>query len=227
MRAINLIPVDQRRVSGAAGRSGGAVYVVLGVLVVLVAMVGALTLANNQVADRRAEVEQLRLETQRVQATVAALATYKRFAELAKQRSSTVDGLVAGRFDWAHALREVARVVPSDVTLDRLTGSTGGAPAQGGVPAAAPAPPTITLVGCAGGQAHVARLIARLRALDGVERVSLNGSAKADASGGGEGSDCRGGQDQRPQFTIVTGFRPNGGLTAVQVAQPGPAGGSR
>ena len=39
MRAVNLIPAEQRRgAGGLAGRTGGVVYVVLGMLVVLVAL---------------------------------------------------------------------------------------------------------------------------------------------------------------------------------------------
>lgn len=238
MRAVNLIPPDQRRASGAAGRSGGAAYAVLGVLALLVAAVGALTLVDNQIADRRAQVERLQAQTAQVQARVDALATYKRFAELAQQRVATVDGLVAGRFDWSHALREVARVVPGNVTLDRLTGTAGAGPTPAATPGAAANAPSITLVGCTSSQAEVARMMARLRALDGVERVALTSSAKGEGSGGaggGSGGDCRRGSSQRPQFSVTTLFRPTAGLTAGQVAQPGvattatttpPAGGS-
>ncbi len=227
MRAVNLIPPDQRRASGAAGRSGGAVYAVLGVLALLVGAVGALTLVDNQIRDRSAEVERLRAQTAQVQSRVDALATYRRFAELAQQRQATVDGLVAGRFDWSHALREVARVVPRNVTLDRLAGTTGAAAAGAAAPAATANAPSIILIGCTSGQAEVARMMARLRALDGVERVALTTSAKGEGSGGavgvGGGGDCRQGSDQRPQFSVTTRFRPTEGLSAGQVGAPAAA----
>ena len=231
MRAVNLIPLDQRRAGSAAGRSGGAVYALLGVLALLVAAVGALTLVDNQIRDRRAEVDRLRAETALVQARVDALATYQRFAELAQQRRATVDGLVAGRFDWSHALREVARVVPRNVTLDRLEGTTGaattGAAATGATtPGATANAPSVTLVGCTSSQAEVARMMARLRALDGVDRVALATSAKGEGSGAGASlgsGDCRLGSDQRPQFSVTTRFRPTAGLSAGQVGAPAAA----
>ncbi|MDX6726446.1 MAG: hypothetical protein QOK49_1251, partial [Baekduia sp.] len=50
MRAVNLIPTDQQRgAGGAAGRSGGGAYILLGALALIVAMAGAYVLAGKKV----------------------------------------------------------------------------------------------------------------------------------------------------------------------------------
>ena len=53
MKAVNLIPVDERR-GGATGDSGLAPYIVLGVLALVVALSAAFALANRSVSPRRA-----------------------------------------------------------------------------------------------------------------------------------------------------------------------------
>ena len=47
------------------------------------------------------------------------------FQRLARDRVETVRTLSVTRFDWAHAMREVGRVVPADVWLTGLSGSSG------------------------------------------------------------------------------------------------------
>jgi hypothetical protein len=66
------------------------------------------------------------------------------------------------------------------------------------------------MVGCTESQAAVSRVMARLRTLNGVQRVSLAASEKADASGasttGASSSDCRNGNSRYPKFQIVVFF---------------------
>ncbi len=215
MKAVNLIPLDQRR-HGAAGRSGGVVYGVLGALGLVVLLVAALALVDRQAGDRQTELDGVLAETAQVQAQVDALAAYRRFATLATERQATVSGLVSGRFDWAHVLREVARVVPANVSLEALEGTTGAAGAADGPGGAANAP-VVTLRGCTTSQTEVARLLARLRSLDGVERVALVTSERPE--GEGEAT-ARCGRNRPPTFELKVRFRPTAGLTAAQVAAP-------
>jgi hypothetical protein len=57
MRAVNLIPAEQRRGRGGAGGGAGlGSYILLAVLALVVAMSAAYTLANRSVSDRRAEL---------------------------------------------------------------------------------------------------------------------------------------------------------------------------
>ena len=58
MRAVNLIPRDQRRGGGGGpgGRTGSAVYIVLGALGALVLAMSVYVLTGNQVNSRKGEV---------------------------------------------------------------------------------------------------------------------------------------------------------------------------
>jgi Tfp pilus assembly protein PilN len=214
MRAVNLIPADQRRASSAAGKSGGGVYVLLTALALVVAAVAALTLTNRSVAEQQAKADRLEAQAQDAQAKAGQLASYKQFSELVKTRSQGVQTLAATRFDWGATLEQVSRVVPSDVSLTQLSAST--APGQGAGTVSlrsAMTNPAVELVGCAPSQARVALLMARLRRLEGVQRVSVAASGKADdnsgatsdSAGGGASGGCQT-TDEVPQFQMVVFF---------------------
>lgn len=246
MKAVNLIPQDARgnRSLRAIGsrRSGGvpqgiAAYAVLGALALAVVMAGAWAYTGRQTADRRADLARTEQAAQAAEAKVAALGPYTSYAALSRARVETLSGLIKGRFDWSHGLREVARVIPSDVDLISLVGTTtpnsSVQGASGGSLRAALPVPAIDLIGCAKSQSHVARLIARLRAIDGVRRVSLSSSEKAD-SAGTSNSDCRS-TDRMPQFQITVFFQAQSGIvpaadaTTANTAAPAaaPAGGTK
>jgi Tfp pilus assembly protein PilN len=211
VRAVNLIPADQRRASGAAGKSGGSVYVLLGALVLIVVCVAALTVTKRQVADRTAEAERVEAQAQVAQAKAGALAGYKQFDELVKARTASVHALSATRFDWGASFEEVSRVIPADVSLTQLVATVAPGQGAGGVVGLRSAlqNPAIELVGCAPSQSRVALLMARLRRLEGVQRVSVGSSGKAEGSGAATTSTGSGGcqtTDQVPQFQMVVFF---------------------
>ncbi len=186
MKAVNLIPADQRRSSNAAGKSGGAVYVLLGGLAIVVAMVAALTMTKHSIAENTAKADALDAQAQIATAKVGNLAAYKQFNEVVKTRAAGVKTLAATRIDWGETFEQVSRVVPSDVSLTQLVAST--APGQGGGSVSlrgALSNPAIEIVGCAPSQSRVALLMARLRRLEGVQRVSVASSSKQDGSGVG------------------------------------------
>jgi Tfp pilus assembly protein PilN len=213
MRAVNLIPADQRRAAGAAGKSGGGVYFLLGGLALVVAMVAALTITKGQVAEKKAEAQRLEQQAATAQAKAGNLASYKQFNELVETRTNGVLTLASTRFDWGTTLEQVSRVVPSDVSLVQLVAST--APGNGGGTVSlrsALENPAIELVGCAPSQARVALLMARLRRIQGVQRVSVASSDKPEGSAAGA-SDSAGDSStgcqttgQTPQFQMVVFF---------------------
>lgn len=198
MRAINLIPAEERRARAGAGRSDGLAYVLLGglaVLAVLAAIYGVTTKAAN---DKRAELTNVTARAAAAQRTADALVGYTDFSAVRQQRTGAVKALAAKRVDWAHVLHEVARTMPSDAWLTSLHAKSGAAPAgaapgtsatgatpsaTGASPAgAAAAPPSIDLTGCTTGQPAIPELMAELRRIDGVADVTLASSTKG-ASG--------------------------------------------
>ena len=186
MRAVNLLPPDSRGASkatvelgaGPEAKGGAGAFVVLGVLAACVAGTAGIVLTDNTIKQRNADLDQAAARQAALQAQVTKLKPYADYDAMAKTRVQTVKDLAGSRFDWEQSLRDLSRAVPDDVTLKQLvgdiatgSGGSGGSGLRGAIPA-----PAITLDGCAPGQTQVARLMARLRDIDGVTRVSLSKS---------------------------------------------------
>src|SRR4051794_38543328 len=204
MHAVNLIPADARIGGGqAAGRSGGAVYVVLGGLAVLVALMGLYFLASTHASDKQAELAALQTQVQQAQAGASGDTTPGLVHQQRAQVTATVRQLAEQRMNWGALLNVLGRTLPANTTLTGLDASTDGSSntgAAGSAPAAAAADgtvgPTIDLKGCAPSQSAVARLMPRLRAIPDAAGVQLVSSAIADPGGTGAATtgaaDCSG-----------------------------------
>jgi Tfp pilus assembly protein PilN len=241
MRAVNLIPVEDRRgLRGGGSGSGAASYIVLGVLAVVVAMSAAYTLTNRSLSDKRAQLESVQSQVETAQAQVQRYSSYTGFTALRQKRTETVRSLATSRFDWSHALHELARTIPSNAWLTSLKGTvTPGVSIDGGSTdplRASLQSPALEVVGCTTSQADVSKVISSLRRVDGVERVSLSSSQKLEqgsassggsstASTGDSGSgDCRNGNAHYPQFSMTLFFAtptsPSGAQTASATTTP-------
>lgn len=223
MKAVNLIPREERRSSGGGiptGRSGGAVFAVLGVLAGLAVLALLYGRADHQISSRRAEVASLNARVQQAQARTGALAAYTSFLQMREQRVQAVTALMESRFDWAQVFHELGRVLPANqVSLSSVEGTVGSSTGTAGATAGAPAStstsattssgaagassvtsatppgsiPTFKLAGCATSQAEVALMLERLRLIDGVKEVTLQSSTKSGSGGGsaaGSNSGC-------------------------------------
>ncbi len=215
MRAVNLIPPDELKgAGGAAGRSGGAAYVLLGFLAVLVVLAGAYTVQKTSVDDKRAELSRVEAQATAAETRAGSLAAFTAFSGLRATRTQTIFSLASSRFDWSHALEELARVIPSQVSLTTLNasvapgagGSGGGA---SGLRATLPLP-ALELSGCTTSQLSVAQMLKRMRLIDGVTRVALQSSTKPDAGGGATaaGGGCAASTEKEPAFSLVVFFDP-------------------
>ena len=241
MRAVNLIPVEDRRgLRGGGSGSGIASYIVLGVLAAVVAMSAAYTLTNRSLSDKRAQLESVQSQVETAQAQVQRYSSYTGFTALRQKRTETVRSLATSRFDWSHALHELARTIPSNAWLTSLKGTvTPGVSIDGGSTdplRASLQNPALEVVGCTTSQADVSKVISSLRRVDGVERVSLSSSQKLEqgsassggsstASTGDSGSgDCRNGNAHYPQFSMTLFFAtptsPSGAQTASATTTP-------
>jgi Tfp pilus assembly protein PilN len=223
MRAVNLIPAEQRGGAGpGVGRSEGAAYGVLalvGALALLAVLYGS---ARREISSRRAQAAALTAQAQSAQAAASQLAPYTSFIALRQQRQQAVSELVDTRFDWAHVLHEFGRVLPSTTSISSLSGTVGApsaslsaskgsaAGASSTVSSATPpgTVPTFTLAGCATSQPAVALMLERLRLIDGVSEVTLQSSAKGASSGAGGGSGSEGCPIAGPAFSVQVTFDP-------------------
>ena len=243
MRAVNLLPPDLQ--SGPKGpapavptgveNSGAGAFVVLGVLAFAVLALAAYVLAGNTVKDRKAELAAATAKSAAVTAQVDQLKPYADFESVANARVQTVKDLANSRFDWEQALRDLSRAVPSDVTIASLKGDLGTAAAGGTSGSSirgAITAPAITVTGCTYSQTKVAELMARLRNIDGVTRVSLTKSDKEATASDTAGTDrtapnatgyC--GKSDVPAFEMIAFFE---GAAAVSAAPapgaPAPTG---
>jgi len=232
VRAVNLIPAEQRGGGSVTGKSEGAAFIVLGMLGGLAILALVYGLADHQVSSRRGEVASITTQAQVAQAQASQLAPYTSFIALREQRAQAVAQLVDSRFDWAHAFHELGRVMPFDASLTSVQGTVGAAGASGSASApaaAAPAAgasaaasgssvasatptgsvPTFTVVGCATSQSEVAQVLVRLRLIDGVASVQLQSSTKSTsgASGSGSAASSSGGcPSHDPAFTVKVTF---------------------
>jgi len=235
MRAVNLLPPDLRSgpkgpapaVSTGVENSGAGAFVVLGVLAFAVLALAAYVLAGNTVKDRQAELAAATAKSAAVTQQVTALKPYADFESVANARVQTVKDLANSRFDWEQALRDLSRAVPQDVTIAAFKGDLGtSSTSSGGIRGAITAP-AITLTGCTYSQTKVAMLMARLRNIDGVTRVSLSKSDK-EATTASAGADrttpsatgyC--GRNDVPAFEMIVFFE--GAAAASTAPTPGAA----
>ncbi len=219
MRAVNLIPSEDRRGGGAgigAGRSEGAAYAVLGVIAGLAVLALLYGMARHHVSSQRSQLASVQARTQRAHETASGLSSYTSFLSLREQRVQAVNELVDSRFDWAQSLHELGRVLPRQATITSLNGSVGSgtgssgsstpAASSGGAVSSATPPgsvPSFSLTGCATTQAAVATTLQRLHLIDGVTNVTLQSSSKS--STGTAGAGCTGG---RASFSAQLTFAP-------------------
>lgn len=228
MRAVNLLPPDLRSASskgkGAAkparepGEGIGA-FVLLGALAFCVIALAGYVLTTNTVKERQSQLAEVSAQSAATLKRAADLKPYADFQTLTEARVGTVQALANSRFDWEQAFRDLSRAIPANVHLSGLTGSIGGAAGAGGGSGLRGAinAPAIEITGCTKSQPAVARLMSRLRNIDGVTRVSLSKSEKADAAAAPAptaegttgtteiaGSTC--GKGSPPAFEIVVFF---------------------
>jgi len=227
MRAVNLLPSDLRSVASKPARSarpepvqGIGAYVVLGALALCVAALASYVLLTNGVKQREADLVVAHQRATTAATKAAALKPYADFEARANARVATVRDLAASRFDWEQALRDISHAVPSDVKLESLNGDVGlpGTTGSGGdTLRGAIAAPAISLAGCASSHANVARMMSRIKVVDGVTRVSLSKSdAPVQQPGAGTKSPCGG--STPATFSLVAFFERSAAIEAFAPA---------
>jgi Tfp pilus assembly protein PilN len=238
MRAVNLIPAEQRKGGAIGRRSQGIAFGVLGLLAGAALLIFLYGSASHQLESRKSEAAALTQQAQQVQAQAAQLSSYTSFMQMREQRLQAISQLVGSRFGWSAAMNELSRVLPPTISLSSLQGTVGSstgsastttsaaAPAAGSTgstgstaaSAATAAPvtsatppgttPTFTLAGCGTSQIAVAQMLVRLRLISGVSNVTLQSSARSGSSGGGSSSSGGTCPADDASFTAQVSFQP-------------------
>ena len=119
-------------------------------------------------------------------------------------------GIATTRFPWAHAMREIARVIPKDTYIDTMDGTVSPTTTASGAGTGTANQPSIHIVGWVStGHDHTARLMSALRLMDGVDDVTLAISAKGDNTAGAA-TGSAGPHDQWPKFDITVIYKAPG-----------------
>jgi len=208
MKAVNLIPTEQRRAQATGGQSGSS-YIVIGVLGVLLLMAVAYVFTANNATQRKNDTAAAKAEADKLEAEVAAKGAYTNFSQIKTMRIASVSGVAETRFDWERLMREISRVMPSgswlqttDASLDgNVNGETTSTTSSTGTPVVPT--PKANFVGCTPDQSDVAAMMVRMRELHRVSDVELNESAKQlGASGDASVDNC----GRYYQFNITVSF---------------------
>jgi Tfp pilus assembly protein PilN len=243
VRPVNLIPKEERRSESAfAGRSGGAVYAVLGLLAAAVLAVLAVVLTSNGITDRKDKLAELKRKQATAETAAAALRPYGTFVDLQKKRVETVDSLVNSSFNWGRVIRSLAKTIPSDVWLTTIKGTvapgveldssgSGSGGSLDGLRANATSP-AVQLVGCTYTQHNVARMMVDMRNIADVTDVVLGKSERPEstqtqASGGQGGSsgECRTNYHiTKFEILVVLGGAPTSAIAGSPGSTPSPIG---
>jgi hypothetical protein len=173
MRAVNLIPAEERRgAGGLAGRSGGVVYVLTGGLALLVALGVIYASAVHSVAKDEGELASLTTQVAAVNTESQALQPYVAVASISAAKVLQVTALAEQRFNWPTAMAQLALALPNDDSFTALTASPGGA---GSAAAAGPVSggQAFDLTGCSNSQGEVPSLLTDLASVPGVTDVAL------------------------------------------------------
>jgi Tfp pilus assembly protein PilN len=141
MRAVNLLPADRHEAKKGAGAGPNRTTVLAACGIASVALVGGLVFmvwqSNSSVSSKQKQLAAL-------QARVAAGSGQLGAAATATDRRATVAGLAGDRLAWDEFLQTLSKVMPEDVWVTSLAGTTAGAAATLAAAQAAAAPATTT-----------------------------------------------------------------------------------
>ncbi len=124
MRPVNLIPPEERR-DRAPIRTGPLAYMLVGVLALGLAGVTMVVLSNNKISDRKAKVAQLNQQQAAVESRASQLQPFVSFSQTAQQRVAAIHKVANDRFDWERVMRELALVLPHNISLTHAYGDVG------------------------------------------------------------------------------------------------------
>jgi Tfp pilus assembly protein PilN len=176
MRAFNLLPRDEvRAVKEGASSPLPQVLVALAGVLVFAALAALYLMAGTDVTAKKSKAEDLRAELAAYQANAQQQpSTEDKSAALANERVGRTNALASAlgkRLAWDRLLREIALVIPDEVSVSMIQGSS---PAAAATPAADGSTATnLTIIGTTSDQASVAEFMARLSVIRQLVAVRL------------------------------------------------------
>jgi Tfp pilus assembly protein PilN len=205
MRAVNLLPRDERR---SSRRLNPVVLVGLGgSTLVASALAALLVMASGSISSKESDLRDLQVELQVIPKPAQAQQPDNSQA-LAGEESARLTALSAAlteRVAWDRVLRQFALVLPDDVWLTSLNATAPGAQPGAAAPpadgAAAAVSTGFAITGYTYSHEAVARLLSRLSVIADLENVQLQRSA------------ITAGNAKVVEFTVVASVRKAGAAT--------------
>jgi Tfp pilus assembly protein PilN len=179
MRAFNLMPREEPRATQERESPLPHILVALAGVLVFAALAALYLSSGASVTKKQSQVEDLRAELAAYQAPPAQQSIDAKTAALGQERAgrTTALGTALGkRLAWDRVLREIALVIPRNVTLDSVTGIAPGSPGAGAAVDGA-VPKGITITGHTANEADVAEFMSRLSVIPELGAVQLQSAA--------------------------------------------------
>ena len=179
MRSFNLMPREEPRPTKERESPLPHILVALAGVLVFAASAALYLSSGADVTKKLSQVEDLRAELAAYQAPAPQKSLDAKAAALTQERAGRTTALgtaLTKRLAWDRLLREVALVIPRNVTLDTVTGLSPGSP---GAAAAVDGtvPKAITITGHTDDEADVAEFMSRLSVIPELGAVQLQSAA--------------------------------------------------
>ena len=175
MRAFNLLPRDEvRTVKEGASSPLPQVLVALAGVLVFAALAALYLMAGTDVTAKQRRAEDLRAELAAYQATAQEPSVDDKSAALANERVGRTSALASAlgkRLAWDRLLREIALVIPDEVSVSQIQGSSPAAATTASADGSAVT--NLTIIGTTADQASVAEFMARLSVIRQLVAVQL------------------------------------------------------
>ena len=200
MRAINLLPRDDKRKGGTKPTNPIVLTAVIGGVVVTALLCGLFVMAHGGVSSKQAELDGLQHELAAIPTPAQdQVARADALAADKEARITALNAALARRVAWDRVFREFAMVLPDDVWLQKLSGQpptlstalAGPTSASSSTSGTSAAPPNVAtdgavmflVEGYTYSQDGVARLMGRMQVVPDFEHVQLLSSEQAKLAG--------------------------------------------
>ena len=181
MRAFNLLPKEEVKAEKESKQSAiPHVIVALAGVLVFAALAAFYLSSSASVTKKTGELDDLRGTLATLQVPEKQPQSPGSGTDIGSERSARTAALstaLADRLAWDRVLRELALVLPDDVTLDSLDAT---APSPGSAGATGSAVSSFRVTGTSVSQASVARLLSRLQVIPELQSVQLEFATASD-----------------------------------------------
>jgi Tfp pilus assembly protein PilN len=204
VRAVNLLPADERRKGLEEGARKPLLVAGGGIVVVTLLATLLATFAALDASDTRSEVEAVEaaiaeLPEPEVRAVDAGTLVQER-----TDRQSALAAALTGRVAFDKLMQQISLVLPEDAWLTQMNAALPAAAPTDTPPAArtASSSPGVTIQGATWSHERVAVVLARLAAIPTLSGVRLTGATRVEPQGSGDGEGSEG-QPGKPYVTFV------------------------